>query len=89
MPKQKKLNLKTETVVLTKCEVFGKNNVKVGKGYTFQRQNGFLVGNFGLKKLSTWHDEEIDNNSFELDNGWYSIRHTDEQYLAVVCWVVQ
>lgn len=85
--KPKKLNLKNETVILTKCNIFNKANQRIGKGYTLQRQNGYLVGSFGIEGFDKDIDEEINNEN--LSEGYYQIRHTDEQYLAVVCWVVQ
>ncbi len=73
---KKKPNLKNESVLLTMCNIYSSGKL-VGKGFSITRKDGRVI-----PVLS-------DLGGTELGEGDYSIRHTDEEYLGVVSWVVQ
>lgn len=66
------------------CRVHDEHNRFVGLGYSITRQNDKVVPVLASKLIDA--GELMPN---ELEPGEYSVRHTDEEYLGVVSWVIQ
>lgn len=83
-PIKKTNHLKNETVLITMSRVFDDKDNLVGLGYSITRQNDKVVPVLASRLID---DGELMPN--ELEPGEYSVRHTDEEYLGFVSWVIQ
>ncbi len=75
---KRKINLKSETYMINFCPVFDDKGELKGTGYTLVRQSGQVV-----PVLSSINEDK------ELEPGFYSVRHNDDERLVVVCWIMQ
>ena len=73
----KKHNLKNETCIITFCDIYDVLGDKIGTGYTIKRSDGRLVPVLG------------DLEGYELRPQILEVRHSNEEKLAIVCWVNQ